>query len=72
MDQLVDGSGKEENEWFHIRSWWGDEEEPERQAHELFSKRGKCRELSFPLTGIRAPWGQRPQGYLIPGIVPST
>lgn len=67
--QLMRIKGEEEkpedNVWLHICLWREDKEEPERQTHELFNVRRKCKEFSFPLTGIWAPWGQRPQGYLI-------
>lgn len=38
--------------WLRMCSWWEDKEEPKRQTHELFSIRGKWREISFPLTGM--------------------
>lgn len=51
LSQLMSIKGEEgklqDNEWLHICSWCLDQEEPERQTHELFSVR-KVQRAQFP------------------------
>lgn len=73
--QLMRIKGEEEkpedNVWLHICIWREDKEEPERQTHELFSVRRKCK-VQFPFNwNWGSTWAEASGLPYIPGIVPA-